>query len=674
MHVMSKIKIFSVVMVVLFLSLSVSGISTAFASNRTALVIGNGKYQSSPLKNPVNDAIDIAKALKHLGFDVILKKNVDKQGMEDAMRIFGRKLANSKIGLFYYAGHGMQVKGINYLIPVKNNIKEESEVSYFAVNAGFVLAKMEAAGNPLNIVILDACRDNPFKRSFSRSSAVKGLASMDAPEGTIIAYATKAGDVAEDGQGRNGTYTSALLNNIANPALDVRDMFNKVGLEVKGKTSGSQIPWTSNDPFPDYYLAGGTETEDSSSGSSNAGMLKINSNPPGADIFIHGKFRGTAPLEIKNIDPGSYTIKAVLSDYNAEVKKVKVNRGRKAVVDFYLDPAVSKARLYVTSKPSDCKIRILNIQPAFYNGIELDSGRIYRVEVSKKHYKTKVQNVEINSSQGIDLYVELEKLPDISGGAGTPGQGQTWREPVTGMEFVWVPQGCYQMGSNSGDSDEKPVHKVCLDGFWMAKHEVTNRQYRKYKSSHDSKDYKGVNLNRDDQPAVYVSWDDAKAFAKWLSSKSGKQIALPTEAQWEYAARAGTGTVRYWGDDADDACRYANVHDRTSKNKFSNFTWQNHNCNDGYAGTSPVGSFRSNNFGLYDMLGNVWEWCEDVYDKEAYSKHSRNNPLVLSGGSDRVLRGGSWSSKPWNVRSAYRYRYSASFTLDYLGFRLIRKN
>jgi formylglycine-generating enzyme len=252
----------------------------------------------------------------------------------------------------------------------------------------------------------------------------------------------------------------------------------------------------------------------------------------------------------------------------------------------------------------------------------------------------------------------------------SPTSAKTWTEPITGMEFVWIPSGCFMMGTDSSeaDSNEKPVHEVCVDGFWMAKHEVTNKQYRKYKSDHNSKDYKGVSLNKDEQPAVYVSWNDAKAFAKWLSRKSGKKFSLPTEAQWEYAARAGTKTERFWGDDPDDACKYANVRDQTIKNKWD---WSNiHNCNDGYALTAPVGSFKPNNFGLYDMLGNVWEWCEDVYDGKAYKKHERNDPLITSGGVGRVLRGGSWIHDGRGCRSAYRIWGHPADRYRTLGFRL----
>lgn len=167
---------------------------------------------------------------------------------------------------------------------------------------------------------------------------------------------------------------------------------------------------------------------------------------------------------------------------------------------------------------------------------------------------------------------------------------------------------------------------------------------------------------------MYVSWEEAKQFAAWL----GTDFRLPTEAEWEYAARANTTTSRFWGNNPDDACQYVNVHDQTSKKAF-NFSWQEHTCNDGYAVTAPVGSFRANAFGLYDMLGNVWEWCEDVYVSDAYKNHARSNPVVTSGGSDRVLRGGSWNDVPRNVRSAGRYSSAPSSRYSLVGLRLVRK-
>lgn len=305
--------------------------------------------------------------------------------------------------------------------------------------------------------------------------------------------------------------------------------------------------------------------------------------------------------------------------------------------------------------------------------IERKSGDKREVEVSADGYEAKKLWVPLDAREDKTLDIRLKEIPARAGHDGT------WKDPTTGMEFVWVPGDCFQMGSPSGESgrysNEGPVHEVCVDGFWMGKFEVTNAQYRKFKSGHNSKKYERHSLDGETQPTVFVSWKDAKVFAQWLSRQNGGryEFRLPTEAEWEYAARAGSTTARYWGDDPDDACGYANVHDRTSKGACSNFTWTtNHNCDDGYAVTAPVGRFKANGFGLHDMLGNVWELCEDRYLPAAYSIHSRSNPMVLSGGMFRVARGGSWNSEPRLVRSAPRFILGFGDRVNFLGFRLLR--
>lgn len=224
------------------------------SQTRTALVIGNSEYKSSPLKNPANDASDIASALRDSGFDVILKTNASLRSMEKAIKSFGKKLRSGGIGLFYFAGHGLQVEGRNYLLPVDADIESESDVKYDAVDAGRVLGKMEDAGNDLNIVILDACRNNPFARSFR--SADKGLAKMDAPTGSFIAYATAPGSVAADGDGRNGLYTQYLLKYMKEPNLSVERVFKKVRLAVVNDTAKKQTPWESSSLLGDFYFHG----------------------------------------------------------------------------------------------------------------------------------------------------------------------------------------------------------------------------------------------------------------------------------------------------------------------------------------------------------------------------------------------------------------------------------
>ncbi|HEU0143850.1 MAG TPA: caspase family protein [Nitrososphaera sp.] len=219
---------------------------------RVALVIGNAAYEIAPLKNPVNDAQDMAKALRELGFEVIYRENLNQNDMKRAIRAFGEKLRGGGIGLFYYAGHGVQVKGVNYLVPVNAKVETEEEVEYECVDAGFVLAQMESARNNMNIVILDACRNNPFARSFRSTS--RGLASMDAPSGTLIAYATALGFVASDGNARNGLYTQELLKFMHTSGLDIEDVFKRVRVSVRNLTQAKQTPWEASSLIGDFYF------------------------------------------------------------------------------------------------------------------------------------------------------------------------------------------------------------------------------------------------------------------------------------------------------------------------------------------------------------------------------------------------------------------------------------
>ena len=175
--------------------------------HRIALVIGNANYRIGPLRNPANDARAIAAALRELGFDVDEQINLSYQDMGRAVNRFGKAIRRDSVALFYYAGHGLQVQGSNYLVPVDMEIQDEGEVQFNTVNAGQVLAKMEEAKNPVNIVILDACRDNPYARGWKRTSLSRGLASMDAPVGSFVAYAAAPGKTADDGKGKNGLYT-----------------------------------------------------------------------------------------------------------------------------------------------------------------------------------------------------------------------------------------------------------------------------------------------------------------------------------------------------------------------------------------------------------------------------------------------------------------------------------
>ncbi|MGE4297131.1 MAG: formylglycine-generating enzyme family protein [Desulfovibrionaceae bacterium] len=260
-------------------------------------------------------------------------------------------------------------------------------------------------------------------------------------------------------------------------------------------------------------------------------------------------------------------------------------------------------------------------------------------------------------AMGLGYLLPVYDLPDEPQSAAPPApspsaphQGKTWTEPTTGMEFVWVPGGCFQMGSNNGDSNEKPVHEVCVDGFWLGKCEVTQAEWNMVMDNNPSrfKDYS--------KPVEGVSWIDAQEFIRRLNGKGKGGFRLPTEAEWEYAARSGGKAETYAG--GEDVSRVAWYNDTNRRSK-----------------TYSVGCKAPNGLGLYDMSGNVWEWCQDWYGDGYYANSPRSNPAGPGGGSTRVIRGGGWSCLFWDsVRTTIRCGQALSHVSDDLGFRLLRTN
>jgi len=272
---------------------------------------------------------------------------------------------------------------------------------------------------------------------------------------------------------------------------------------------------------------------------------------------------------------------------------------------------------------------------------------------------------------------------------------ETWIEPNTAIVFVRLPGGCFEMGSflqekERGD-DEGPVHSVCLDSFWISQTEITILQFQQFiEQTHYqtlaikegfSWIYDGKWKKRDglhwkkpgfaqtkDHPVVHISYPDAMAMARWMSGIR-RRFSLPTESQWEYACRATTKQSRFFGDDIQKTCEYANVADQTILQKYKAFTI--HSCNDSFLFTAPVKSFKPNAFGLFDTLGNVWEWCLDPYNHQAYLNPKRSMN-VTNKRTPVVIRGGSWYSRPKYVRCANRdYVGTIQRRSSDLGFRLI---
>lgn len=355
------------------------------------------------------------------------------------------------------------------------------------------------------------------------------------------------------------------------------------------------------------------------------------------------------------------------------------------------DPVVSKVR--VEQRQDGSKLADIT-----YDVTDADTDTLWRVKVgvSPDSGKTWAEISQVNGDVGKRIPVGRGKRIVWDLGAEFPnrtGKGYLARvvaedSPPVPEGMVLIPGGCFQMGDAFGEgiSNEQPVHRVCVDAFFMDQHEVTNREYRRYDPGHTSEEYDGLSLNGDNQPVVYVSWWDAIKYCNWRSRQEGLEVVydestgaadfakngyrLPTEAEWEYAARGGLEGKRYvWGDGSPPAGA-GNVADETAQRQWSDRSIFE-GYDDGYAVTAPVESFAPNGYALYDMAGNVWEWCHDWYGY--YSRSPQNNPSGAETGSLRVLRGGSWALFSFYLRVAYRYGYDPTSHSGYdFGFRCAR--
>jgi formylglycine-generating enzyme required for sulfatase activity len=520
---------------------------------RVALVIGNAAYQyTAPLKNPVNDAQDIARVLTALQFQVILKTDATLDTMADAIFAFGERLKGGGVGLLYYSGHGMQVKGENYLIPIDANITREDDIKRKTISARDILDTMDEAKSRLNLVFLDACRNNPFPRSMRAVS--RGLAGMNAPIGTLLVFATNPDNVAADGTGRNGVYTKHLLQYMTQPGLEVGMMLRKIRTAVKEETGGQQVPWENGSIEGEFYF-----------------------NSPG----------GVPPV---------------------------------------IPPASSPP----TPSPS--------------SGTQIAVGS----------------------------YSQQPQTPPAS----LVGND--------GAEMVLVPSGEFSMGSDRDEldrlqasresfGDEIPRHRVYLDAFYIDKYEVTNAHFQQFVQATGHRTQaelvNGANWRAprgpgssitglEQHPVVQVSQEDAKAYCSW----AGKR--LPTEAEWEKAARGTDGQHYPWGNQFDG--RRVNFCDTNCAYK-----WKDNAANDGYRYTAPVGSYEEGKspYGAYDMAGNVWEWVADWYDANYYRHSPAHNPQGPASGDKTVLRGGGWGDLALHVRASDRVRRAPARQNDTFGFR-----
>ena len=609
--------------------LAICSISSLDAQGKkVALVIGNSAYATGPLRNPANDAADIAAALREIGFSVALGMDANKKTMYQLVDQFGSDIRGADIALFYYSGHGVQAGGENYLIPVGADISIASDVEIEGVQLQRLMGRMNAGGAGTNIVILDACRNNPFPQA--SKGMEKGLAVVgQKPPESVIVYATEAGETADDGSGRNGVFTAALLRNIKR-GEELTAIIRDVNAEVRRETNQKQKPAKYDNLTRAVYLAG---TSAVAASASSAPM---------------------APAPLVAVAPSAAPTLTVTRSYGSLVVSAATGGS------LYLDGRA------MGELPAGAEARLDNVEVG---------DRSIEIRYATGDKETKSALVQKGQSSSVSFSwkkaVPLQALPALPPLPALPTQPAP--ATITPAGMVFVPGGTFTMGSPSneaGRSNDEVQHRVSLSGFYIGATEVTQAQYKAVMGSNPST-FKG-----DDLPVESISWYDAVAYCNKLSEKEGlskvysingtkvtanwgaKGYRLPTEAEWEFAAKGGAASVSL----AVDAvyAGSANIND---------VAWYSGNSGDQ---THPVGQKAPNALGLYDMAGNVWEWCWDLYG--SYSSGSQSDPAGASSGeASRVRRGGSWYVG--GQRSAER---GGNFSPAYLatgdlGFRVARR-
>jgi formylglycine-generating enzyme required for sulfatase activity len=635
----------------------------AGGGERFALVIGNSDYSDlGSLKNPVNDATDMAKALEELGFEVTLLLNADLIAMDEAVLRLSSNLARKadSTGFFYYAGHGVQSGGVNYLIPSEAKIPGESYLKVRALAAQTVMDNLLEARNGLNVIVLDACRDNPF--SWGRSGT-RGLTMVgNQPSGSIVVYATSAGSVALDGTGRNGVFTAELLKHLRTPGVEINEVFNRTGAGVLAATLNRQNPAVYNQFFGTAYLAG-----------QEAPAAVLPSTTTTTTLAAVAVAKTKTPTLSMTKSYGSVTIST------------------KSAGTLYLDdmeisalPAKSEARL------DDIEVGSHSLRMRYADG----DIEVYYFSVEKGGEVPVIFTwaptpiVATMTSTTTSTTTTTTLAPVV----------KSIRSP-SGLDMIMVEGGTFNMGSEDGEADQKPLHRVALSGFFMSAGEITVAQYRtfvqsaRYKATAgyeggmmwDAAAQKWVTMddaswektylpnNRkqaDSEPVIMVNWYDAVEYCNWLSKKEGLPTVytikgtnvtanfdrngyrLPTEAEWEYAARGGRNSKErsYAGSDSIDTVGW-------------------YYSNSGNS-TQPAGMKAPNELGLCDMSGNVQEWCWDWYG--GYSGSVQIDPAGPLKGEEKVCRGGAWINSASRCTPAFRLSTEPGIRCTIIGFRVVR--
>ena len=691
------------VLVLLLACHLVSALRVAHAADRIALMIGNSVYEHvTPLPNPGNDAADLGAALRRLGFEVTTVPDAGLADLNYALRQFARRSSGVEVALVFYAGHGMEMDGVNYLVPVDARLERDTDVKFDTVPLDRVLEATRGAG--LRVVILDACRNNPLAAAMQRSDATRSISRGDfAPLNEqqlggemLVAYAAAEGTVAADGKGRNSPYTAALLAHLEQP-LEIGTMFRRVRAQVLTSTRQQQRPHEYQSLLREHYLAGepaavaeSPPLPDTTEDRADTPTQSIQQREAWQEVVFWESVRESefpedfeeflrlwpegiyAPLATSRLrrlraaeasttavtaETGGNRPSAVSSEVPAPVSDPQPGPGSSGVpapVSGTLPSSVSTSLPAPVSGtlPSPASTSL----PAPVSGAPPSSDSSGAAPAASDTRPTPISSHTATTASDARPSPVSPDAPSSS--ATPPGSASTANVPdlldliepegPAGMQFVWIAPGEFQMGSvgSEADEDEAPVTSVRIRrGFWLGKYEVTQSEWMAVMGSNPS-GFSGCGRC----PVERVSWEDVQEFLQRINANElGNPYRLPTEAEWEYAARAGTTEDRYMA-------------------SLDASAW--HRSNSGLR-TRPVGQREPNAFGLYDVLGNVWEWVHDWKDR--YSGGDVTDPRGPQSGSKRVYRGCSWISDAKGCRMSLRYADASGYRFNHLGFRLLRR-
>ncbi|MGE0255645.1 MAG: SUMF1/EgtB/PvdO family nonheme iron enzyme [Alphaproteobacteria bacterium] len=731
-------------------------VPSAADAGRKALVIGNAAYAVRPLANPVNDANDMASKLKSLGFSVTLATNTTRNQMAAAILAFQRELAAGDEALVFYAGHGVQVAGANWLIPVDADPQSEAAVEFAAIDLNRVLRTLQSAGTRVNLVLLDACRDNPFEGRFRGGSRGLARVEMAAASGTLVSYAAAPGTVAADGRSRNSPYTAAWLTALNEPGLTHTDILERVHVAVKKATGDVQTTWQEGQIIGRLVFnearvsppAPVPQTPQTPAAGDDMAVelafwnsIKDSQDKRLFEVYLerypNGAFAPLARLRIESqapqptpAQPGAASAVTVELAFWNSIKDSNSKRLYEVYLDRYPTGAfVSLAKLKLeelgqgqgspqrpATTPDRTGIVVAELDTMMRttgrtnvrSGPGTEYDRVAQLEGNepinvtgqvrdREWYRVALAGGGTGYVHG-SLLEQMRQAPPAPTPAYTPTPvpagptaGTVFRDCDVCPEMVVVPAGRFAMGSPNSEAgrwdDEGPQTNVNVArAYAIGVYEITDDEYEAYWSTTGRgarpackiwdgdkyvEDSNAVWFDRDpDHPVVCTSWFDAKDYVAWLARRTGKPYRLPSEAEWEYAARGGTSTTYPWGSDVNAVCNYANVADTTGKGVKTDWT-DVVDCDDGWVGTSPVGMYDGNRFGVYDMIGNVSEWVEDCAFDNFNGRPTDASARQVSGECKyRVKRGAHWHMGPQRVRSAFRNWEDPGLRHNGTGFRV----